>query len=101
MTIATVRALAQCMGTAVTGWKVADHGQAIARPAQSSFTGVMYRLPEMGQGLMVYRTQGDTLMTSPVHEVSMDADGGFLVETMNSTYRLVFNPDTPELHRAA
>jgi hypothetical protein len=75
---------------AITACKVRDRGRQLAGTARSDFTAVLFRAPTVGECMLVVRLPaGDTLKTSTVRDVSVDAKGTIWVETMNSTYRLV------------
>ncbi len=86
----------------VMGWKVRDHGQELEpSPVRCDFAGVVMYTPVVGQSLVVFCLAGDALRTSTVRGVSVEDDGSVLVDTMNSTYRLVLGRPAEGMHQAA
>jgi len=87
----------------ITGWKVRDHGRDLeVTSAQGDFRGIVISEPKVGKGLDIYRlAERDILRTSTVRGVSVDPDGAVRVETVNSTYRLVFDPSGSAVDEAA
>jgi hypothetical protein len=73
----------------VMGWKVRDHGRPVATHATCDFVGLLMRGPTVGESMLIFNIGGDAFITSVVRQVSVEPEGALLVDTTNSTYRLV------------
>jgi hypothetical protein len=91
MTNATLQAMEHQM---VMGWKVREHGRPLTISASHDFVGLLMRGPTIGESMLIFNVGGEAMITSVVRQVSLQPDGALLVETINSTYRLVFGRPT-------